>query len=119
MPLSDTFRYLMGSNGAIGLGEYSIPNMYGSSNKLYEFIATNIPAAYSDHPNSRGPIAKAHFISINNNRPKTIYKSILNLKEADSSLYKNNISLIEDYYNWEQSCHKLVQLYDQIFHVSR
>ena len=118
LPFSDTFRYLMGSNGAIGLGEYSIPNMYGSSNKLYEFIAANIPAAYSDHPNSRGPIGKAHFISISNNHPKTIYKSILKLKQSDPTLYKNNRSLIEDYYNWEQSCHKLVQLYDQIFHVS-
>ena len=118
LPFSDTFRYLMGSDAAIGLSDFTIPNMYGSSNKLYEYIAADIPAAYSNHPGSRIQLTKAHFIPVNSYTAKSIYQSILKLKNSDPSLYRNNLTLIKDFYNWEKACARLVALYSQVFHIT-
>lgn len=117
LPFSETFRYVLGADGAIGLVERTLPNSFGCSNKLYELIAAGIPSAYSYLVGSSIPLKKAKFILVQKNTPKSIYKSILELQNTNKDRFKNNFSLIQQYYNWEKSCVRLLGLYSQIFKI--
>lgn len=87
------------------------------SNKLFEYIMSEIPVVACDFPEIKRVVTESEIgVSIDSSSPEDIAKGV-NLLLEDTGLYnkfRENCKIAKQKYNWNNEKHKFIEIYDEI-----
>ncbi|MCA9216921.1 MAG: glycosyltransferase family 4 protein [Planctomycetales bacterium] len=88
------------------------------SNRFFESLASGVPVITSDLPAWKSIVDEIGCgLAVNTNDPKAIANAIQQIAESPDeamAMAQNGRTAIEQCYNWELDCQRLIELYDEI-----
>ena len=114
----DMIRVLSTSRIGVVLTVDAAVQRYGSSNKLFDYMASAIPIVATNFPLWREIIEEAGCgLTVDSNDPNAIAEALLYLlthpKEADE-MGRRGREAVEKFYSWQQEEEKLIQLFNTL-----
>src|SRR3989338_1617920 len=118
VPYDDIPNYILASDIGVNLLLPSFNNKFGNPNKIFEYLAGNIPLLVSNLPEMEKVVKEGNcgFV-VDPSSPKDISQKIDNFirnSELTKLMGKNGRKIVEEKYNWEKQVDNLSQAYETI-----
>lgn len=117
VPPEKVIGFIRGADlGLCLIQKTSLSYYYSSPNKIYQYVAAEIPILGSDFPEISAVVKKYQVgVVIEPNNPKMIAKKIIWMLESKrKQKYQNNLKNIKNKFTWEEEEKKLVKIYEKL-----
>ncbi|MBI5393410.1 glycosyltransferase family 4 protein [Candidatus Woesearchaeota archaeon] len=118
VPYDDIPNYILASDIGVNLLLPSFNNKFGNPNKIFEYLAGNVPLLVSNLPEMEKVVKEGNcgFV-VDPSNPKDIAEKIDNFiknSELTKSMGRNGRKIVEEKYNWEKQVDNLTKAYKSI-----
>ena len=117
-PYNQMPSYIKISTCGVNLLKRSFNNVFGNPNKIFEYIAGNIPMVVTNLPLMTEVIERANCgVIVKKVKPKEIAEKldmILENKNKAKQMGKEGRKIVEKFYNWEMQTQSLKNAYDYL-----